>query len=378
MRSRLSILPCVVLAGALAGCSGSAEPAPVLIGHVAAAQDRDDGGPPARGIRLAVLEANKDPARGAGRPVKVIHTDTLGRLDAFEAEAVRLARVNRVAALLGGTTADEAERLETAGVPVVSPCGMPPRSSRADAAFYTGLSPARRGQVLARFAAEELQATRAAVLADEQHEDSVLLAEAFARAFPDAAAKKSKGDAPRARVIRYGKDPSFRELATQVKEEKPAVLLLAGPPGDLRRLRKELADAKLPVLFGGEDVGSKCSAEGREGLDGAWLVTAFAPDVEEPRAKEFVKKYRETFGEEPDVQAALAYEDARLLFEALRRAKDNPGGAALREELARLKDFPGLTGLLTFGEDRRLRRPALVVRVEGNQARTVKRYGPDE
>ena len=43
-------------------------------------------------------------------------------------------------------------------------------------------------------------------------------------------------------------------------------------------------------------------------------------------------------------------------------------------ELAKLKDFPGLTGPLTFGEDRQLRRPAFVMRVENGQVKTEKRY----
>src|SRR5437763_1492222 len=87
----------------LPGCSGSAPPPPILLGHVAtlSGPDRKAGQSAARGIRLAVMEANKDPNKGAGRPVKVIHTDTLGTLDAFEAEAVRLVTINRTAALLG-------------------------------------------------------------------------------------------------------------------------------------------------------------------------------------------------------------------------------------------------------------------------------------
>src|SRR5207302_5752618 len=123
--SPMSFLRRIVLALTVAltpaGCSGPAEQPPLIVGHVAAGPEDGPGASAARGIRLAVMEANKSPDKdGAGRTVKVIHTDTLGKLDAFEAEAVRLANVNRVAALLGGTTAEEVERVELARLVLIS------------------------------------------------------------------------------------------------------------------------------------------------------------------------------------------------------------------------------------------------------------------
>jgi branched-chain amino acid transport system substrate-binding protein len=363
----------------LPGCSGSAPPAPVFVGHVAtrSGPDRYAGEMAAQGIRLAVAEANKSPEQGAGRPVKVIHTDTLGKLEAFEAEAVRLVSVSRVVALLGGTTAEEVGQLEKARVLVVSPCGTLPRS-RNDMVFVTGLSPARQGRLLARFVVEKLQATRAAVLADGAQDSSVNLAEEFARAFQAAAAKKGpKAPGVRPPVLRYGKELKLPELAKRIQEDKPAVVLLAGSLTDLGQLRRELGAKAPPLLFGGDD-GSLKAVQEAGGKGAVYLMTAFVTDADVPRAQEFAKKYREAFKEEPDVHAALAYDDARLLFEALRRTQDNLTGANLRDKMAGLKDFPGLTGPLSFAGERQLRRPAFVVRAEGGQAKTEQRYGPDE
>ena len=362
----------VALAAALtlAGCSGPAEPPPVLIGHVAAGPEDGPGASAARGIRLAVMEANKAPDKeGAGRTVKVIHTDTLGKLDAFEAEAVRLANVNRVAALLGGTTAEEVERLELARLVLISPSGVQPRTPN-DAIFCTGLTPAFQGKALARFAADELKAGRVAILADEARPESVALAEAFAKG--DA---KDKG--PRPAVWRYGKDTTLRDLAGRAREEKAQAVLLAGTLADLRRLKADLAGLKLSFLFGGDEGSVKVLREGTD-RGPVHVVTAFALSAEAPQAQAFAEKYRKEFGEEADVRAAVAYDDARILFSALRQTKDTPGGAKLREELTKVKDFAGVTGPLSFGKDRILRRPAFVVRVENGQATTLKRYAPEE
>jgi branched-chain amino acid transport system substrate-binding protein len=363
----------------LPGCSGPSAPAPVFLGHVAARSgpDRYAGEAAFRGIHLAVIEADRNPEQGAGRQVKVLHTDTLGQLDAFEAEAVRLVSVNRTAALLGGLTPEEVGQLEKARVPVVSPCGELPRS-RGDAVFVTGLAPARQGQLLARFAVEKLQAPRVAVLADGARDSSVGLADAFAREFETAATKKDpKAKVARPPVLRYGKDLTLPELARRIKEEKPAAVLFAGGVADLQKLRQELGEKAPRLLLGGEDGSVKALRE--SGSKGAvYLVTAFVTDADVPKAQEFAKKFREAFQEEADVHAALAYDNARLVFEAIKQTKDNLTGAELRDKLAGLKDFAGLTGPLSFGEDRQLRRPAFVVRVEGGQAKTEKRYGPDD
>jgi branched-chain amino acid transport system substrate-binding protein len=365
----------------LPGCSNSSATAPVLFGHIAplSGPERDAGTSAVRGIRLAVMEADKDPDKGAGRVVKVIHTDTLGRLDAFEAEAVRLVKVNRVTALLGGNTPEEVERLERAGVAVVSPCGEPPRS-RNDAVVCTGLSPARQGELLGRFTAEQFRKYPVLVLADETRDGSLTLAEAFARALEAATAKENKKTAFRPSVLRYGKEIELADLVERVRKQQPAAVLLAGALADLRELRMKLGEKGPTLFFGGADVSVRPLRD-LGGKGAVYVVTAFVADADAPKAAAFVKKYRETFSEEPDVHAALAYDNTRLLCAAVRRTKDNLTSAAVRDELAQLKewvkDFQGLTGPLVLREGRLLR-PAFVVRVEDGQVKTAKRYGAEE
>jgi branched-chain amino acid transport system substrate-binding protein len=379
----MRILPILLAALALAGCSGPATPPPVLVGHVAD-QGRPDspGASAARGIRLAVMEANKDPDKGVGRQVKVLHTDTLGKLEAFEAEGVRLASVNRVAALLGGDTLEEVERLERARVPVLSPTGVRPRSHN-NAVFSTGLSPEQRGKVLARWVAE-VEPLRVLVLADESRPEAVRVADSFARELPLAEKKADKAANPPAAlaVVRFGKEVSLEEAARRLEREKSSLILFAGALADLKKLRTDAkADREKTwsILFDGEDARRLQRLQESGTLEGTfYLATPFAPDADSPRVKEFVKAYTAAFNEPPDAHAAVAYDNARLLFEALRQTKDNLTGPRLRDALAALKDFPGVTGSLSFAEDRSLRRPAFVVRVAGGQATAVKSYPPGE
>src|SRR5437588_3971394 len=99
---RRVLLPLAALL--LAGCSRSAPTEPFLVGHLAVTSGPDivPGTQAEQGIRLAVEEANADPARHvAGRRVAVLHADTQGKPDLFAAQATRLAKVNKVVAPLG-------------------------------------------------------------------------------------------------------------------------------------------------------------------------------------------------------------------------------------------------------------------------------------
>src|SRR5207244_3209470 len=131
------------------------------------------------------------------------------------------------------------------------------------------------------------------------------------------AKKDPKTTLSRRPLLRFGKDTGLPELAHRLQEEKPRLLLFAGTATDLRRLRRELREPALPVLFGGEEGSVRTFQEDRETGNKVYLVTAFVVDAEGPHVQEFVKQFKANFRDEPDVHAALAYDDARLLFEAM-------------------------------------------------------------
>jgi branched-chain amino acid transport system substrate-binding protein len=367
---------CGIALLALAGCGGQSSPPPVYVGHVAtlSGAGKEEGEQASRGMRLAVQEQNKAAAEDNSRPVIVRHTDTRGKLEAFEAEAVRLVTVNRVLALLGGTSGDEIARMERAQAPLISPFGMRLRN-QGEMVFLTGLSPAFQGQALARYAAEKAGPVQVVILADERREDSLALADAFAQAFPKAI-KVAKAQVPRPITWRYGKEKDpLPELSKRLTAEKPGVILLAGSGADLLQFRKDFPASAL-VLYGGDNPGR--SMLDSPDSDGVILAVPFVADADVPLAKEFVANFRKAFNEDPDSSAALAYDGARLLFEAIKKSQPQFGNDKITKELAKIKDYPGLTGPITFGEDRRLNRPAFLVRAQKGKLQTLKRISAEE
>ena len=142
------------------------------------------------------------------------------------------------------------------------------------------------------------------------------MAAAFEREF-------NAGGERRADQFRYDNDAGLADLAAKAAKSKPDAVLIAATVGDFVKLREGLARAEVkgPVLFGGEQTAwPALLAESDAGRE-VYAVTTFAAAGLTPRGQEFAKKYREHFKEEPDLYAADAYDGARLLFEAMRRAK---------------------------------------------------------
>jgi branched-chain amino acid transport system substrate-binding protein len=347
----------------LAGCTSSTTPPTVYIGFVASdgAADREASRNARRGIELALRHFNKNPDKAM--TVLVREAEVSDKPEAFESAATRLVSVNGVKALLGGRTVAEAERLDRGGAPVLSPVGWRSRGMTEDA-FTTGLSAVFRGKVLARFAAEELKLKRVAVLADEHSEEAVELAEAFSREWPTAAGDP-KVHRPRTEL--FGKQAKLTDLLAHAQKEEVQAVLLAG------NVEGDWPIAKVPILFGGDE-GEYSQMRKLSGV--VYATTAFVRDEDTKEVKEFVQEFRGLHQEDPDVNAALAYDDTRILLQALGKSVSPFEAPKLRKALAETEKFAGLTGSLGFDKEQRLSRPAFVVRWEGGQAKTVRKFSP--
>jgi ABC-type branched-subunit amino acid transport system substrate-binding protein len=211
------------------------------------------------------------------------------------------------------------------------------------------------------------------VLVDERREDSSVFADAFVQTFTAGRKPPPEKSAPQPALWRFGKESRMEEVAKRIQGSKSDVLIFLGSAGDLRDFLTALNQPALPVLWAGDDAPESSLGGVKQRL---FHLTSFTLDATTPLAKSFVEQYRKAFKDEPDAYAALAYDDLRMLAEALRQAENHLSPAQIKEKLAALKDFPGLTGPLTVGPDRHVRRPAFVVRLEEGHWRLVKREEP--
>ncbi len=82
-------------------------------------------------------------------------------------------------------------------------------------------------------------------------------------------------------------------------------------------------------------------------VEGAVFVDGFFPESADPAIKAVIDAYRSAYQEEPDILATQAYDAAAMVLSLLKGHKDTP--LAVRDGLVSLKDYPGISGVTSFG-----------------------------
>jgi len=161
-------------------------------------------------------------------------------------------------------------------------------------------------------------------------------------------------------------EKDFRPVLTKARDANPDALILISYYNDGALIAQQIDDVGLDVTV--VAIGSVYSPQfinlGGEAVEGVYTSTRFHPADPRPEAQEFVRKYRERYGVEPNNFAAVAYDGMKILAAVL-----NDVGVdrkALRDGLEKAENLQTVMyGTTSFGEDRRLRNPQylrLVVR----------------
>jgi branched-chain amino acid transport system substrate-binding protein len=321
------------------------------------------------GISLATDEANA--AGGVrGRRLTVVYADD--KTDPYEtAQKVRhlidregvLALLGEVASSrsrVGGLVANQRR------VPMLTPSSTDVRVTRGRPYVFRACftSEAQAGAAAA-YLAGALGRRKAALLYASQDPYSSGLAVAFRRAALAANLPivVEKG-------VQKG-EKNFRTYLHQLLAPGPDVIYAPLYYTDMVPVARQARDLGVPgsLFFGcdawdAEDLLRDAGAE----LEGALFTGPYALDVPFESSTRFVAAYRGRFGREPSGIAALGYDAARLLYDALARAEplDREG---LRRALAETRDFRGATGSITMNAERNADKAVLVVAVRGGRFR---------
>ena len=105
-------------------------------------------------------------------------------------------------------------------------------------------------------------------------------------------------------------------------------------------------------------------SEGRRtGCEQLLLCVSFFKRAGVRQIKVFSDAYSAKFQSAPPPLAALAYDSIWLLADALKRSGVTEP-AALRDAIAATRDFPGVTGSISFDQGRDPKKAGIVIRVQ--------------
>ena len=101
---------------------------------------------------------------------------------------------------------------------------------------------------------------------------------------------------------------------------------------------------------------------------GYFFSTHYAAAGAEGATKEFIDKYQAKYDYVPDDVAALTWDACRLLLQAIQDRGKLTGDLekdreAVKDHLAKIKDFKGITGKMTFTPDGNPIKCAVIVKI---------------
>ncbi len=174
-------------------------------------------------------------------------------------------------------------------------------------------------------------------------------------------------------------DIDFKSQLTAIRALNPDLIFVPGYYTEaalIARQRRELG-IKAPLLGGDGWDSPKLKEIGGSDLDGSYFVGHFSADDPSELVQKFISGYKSKFGGiSPDGLAALGYDAALLLGDALRRSKP-PGFLDLREAITHTREFRGATGKITFGADRNAVKSAFIFRLtNGGNSKLAVRMDP--
>ena len=327
------------------------------------------------GAKMAFDEINT--AGGVlGKKLKVLVEDDQSKPEEAATAVTKLINQNHVVAMIGEVSSSRslaaAPVCQANSVPMVSPSSTNPRVTQiGDYIFRVCFIDPFQGSVMAKFAANTLKAKKVAILVDVRNDYSVGLQTFFRENF-----RQLGGQIVAEQSYSEG-DSDFHAQLTQIKAVNPEAIYVPGyytEVGTIARQARELG-ITAPLLGGDGWDSPKLFEIGGDALNGCYLSNHYSVDDPSPAVQKFVSDYKTRYKQVPDALAALGYDAAKILADAMSRA-GSTDGPKVRDALAATKDFPGVTGKITINKDRNAVKPAVVLKVENGKFVYVETVSP--
>ena len=311
-----------------------------------------------------------------GKKHELLTEDNQTKAGESATAARKLISRDKVVALLGevasGRSLEMAPVAQAAKIPMVSPASTNPKVTETGSyIFRVCFIDPFQGTVMAKFAAERGW-KRVATLTSISSAYSVGLGNYFKATFTTAG-----GVIPAEQKYAEG-DKDFHAQLTAIKAAGADAVFVPGYYTEAALICKQARELGLNVpCFGGDGWESQTLLEiGGTAVEGVYYSTHYASGDPAPVVQNFVKAFKARWnGETPDAMAALGYDSAMVLADAITRA-GTTDGAKLRAALAATKDYPGVTGKTSIDAQRNATKAAAIFTVKDGKFVFVESIAP--
>lgn len=367
----------VMAMASLSGCSASANNDTIKIGaSFALTGDLAQYGIAAsNGAKLAIEEYN---AAGGilDKQIDLLLEDNKGsQVDASNAFR-KLVDSNKVVAFIGSDVSSTTETIANLaaekGIPMITPTGTKLGiTSIGGNIFRACYIDPTQGELLGQFASTDLAAQKAAIMINNESDYSVGIAEAFKEEFTGS------GGEVVSEVSYSSADTDFKPFLTNIKNANPDVIVIPDYYETIALIAAQAREIGITAtLIGGDgwDGVTTQAANNPESIEGSYFINHYTPEDESQMVQDFITNYTNKYKESPNAFAALGYDTARILLEAMQAAGTTESAAVVAAMQA--TDLDCVTGHITFNEERNPVKSVAVIEIKGGQNTLFKKLDP--
>ncbi len=319
------------------------------------------------GIELAVDEVNQN-GGAKGRQIKVIYEDNKSTPQETNNKVLQLITRDKVVALLGEVTSS---RSMVGGlvankhkIPMISPSATAPEVTQIGPfIFRVCFTDDIQGKMGAEFVVKTMGKKKVAILfaSDDVYSSGL------AQQFRDEAKKLGAEIVIEKSFLKT--ETNFTTYINEIRDSKAEIVYAPIFYNAMVPIARQAKAAGVPgsKFVGGDgwDADTLLKDAGEE-MEGAYFTNHYAPDVPWPNAQAFLKTYKARFKRDPTSLAAMGYDAAKLLFDAIGRTKtDTPEG--IRDAIAETKGFAGATGTITIDPNRNADKSIVIVQIKNKK-----------
>ncbi|SEO99295.1 ABC transporter substrate-binding protein [Propionispora vibrioides] len=324
----------------------------------------------ANGANLAFKEIN---ANGGvlGKKLEIITADNKGEPSESANAMTKVITQDRVVAVTGFTVSScgiaGSVVAEDNKIPFVAAATVNPKVTVDEATgkvkdytFRACFIDSFQGTVGANFAWNSLKAKKAAIMVDNSSDYSKGLAKVFKSVYTERGGQIVSEEAY------LQKDQDFKATLTTIKAQNPEIIYIPGYYEDVGKIVKQARELGITIpILGGDAWDSPRLAElgGAQALNNTYFTNFYSVEDKNPVSNSFVEAYQKEYGQVPDSMAAMGYDAARLLVDAIKRANSTDANK-IREALAATKNFPSVSGEMNLNESHDAVRGVVIIEMK--------------
>jgi len=277
----------------------------------------------------------------------------------------KLVTQKKIVALVGGLTSNctlsitaEAQKRK---VVLVTPSSTNDTvTSAGNFIFRACYNDSFQGQVMAKFAYENLSAKTAAVIFDNTNDYSKGLKDSFVAAFEKLGGTMVANES-------YAKgDQDFAAQLTKIDGESPDVLFVPDYYSTVSLVAKQARSAGIDVPMLGADGWDEIANNAGDEVLGCFYSNHYSPDANDQEVKDFVAKFKAKYNVDPNALAALAYDATYMIADAIKLAGSTDAAKIQAAMEKTNKKF--VTGQISFNEIRNPVKSAVILELVAGAA----------